>query len=61
MAERNELDLSLAERLVKKQQDTELKIRLKQEEKEKNELTGCTFHPIILSNANNNSFYQNKQ
>lgn len=37
-----------------------MKIKIKQEEKIKNELIGCTFHPIILTNNSATGYYQNQ-
>ncbi len=45
---------SLAERLTRKRQETDMKIRQQKEEKERNELAGCTFQPQLM----NNHYYQ---
>lgn len=42
--------VSLAERLTRKRQETELKIRQQKEEKDRNEMAGCTFQPQLMNN-----------
>lgn len=42
---------NLADRLLKKKLDTENKIKQQRDEKERNELVGCTFHPNIQNNS----------
>ena len=49
--------MSHIERLLKKKQDHEIRIKQKQEEKHRSELVGCTVHPIILTNVSNRHFY----
>ena len=53
--------MSFAERLLKKKLETEVKIKQQREEKERNELIGCTFHPNIQNTNNNSSlgYYSN--
>jgi hypothetical protein len=49
--------LSLAERLTRKRQETEMKIRQQKEQRDRNEMVGCTFHPQLM----NNHYYQTAQ
>ena len=45
--------LSLPDRLMKKKIEVENRIKFQKEEKEKNELVGCTFHPNIIGGVGN--------
>mmetsp|Transcript_34057 Transcript_34057/g.33250 ORF Transcript_34057/g.33250 Transcript_34057/m.33250 type:complete len:95 (+) Transcript_34057:658-942(+) len=52
--------MSVAERLYRKKMESDMKIKMQQEQREKSQLVGCTFHPNIQTNIpETNKFYSN--
>lgn len=43
-------DSDLADRLIRKRQETDFKIKLQKEQQAKEELVGCTFQPQLINN-----------